>query len=707
MKNSILNKAKYSNNTDEWYTDYKTVEEEVNHYLHHFNGKVVLCNCDDPYESAFAKYFLKYFNVLKLKKLICTSYKGSRIVKQLNLYDNNNFKVDNRSAYVLIVKKISTKSSKPLKDEDVLRFLRKDGNVRKLNGDGDFQSDECLKYLKECDIVVTNPPFSKFTILFSLLIKYNKKYLLIGNQNAITYKNIFPLIKNGKAWIGHRFGDMSFKVPKDTPPRKTRFWIDSNGQKWRSLGNAMWLTNLENERMHKNLELNSFYDPLKHPKYDNYNAINVSKVADIPMDFPGIMGVPLTFLKYHNQDQFEIIGEANHGSDNEYDLFKPIVNGKEQFKRILIKNKKVVKKEIEFKILDLFCGAGGMSHGMHKNPYFQTVVASDIDEKLAITLKKNMPNTEVIIGDLKKNSIKKKVIELSIKKGVNMIIGGPPCQGYSLKGKKLGLKDPRNFLFKEYLNIVKKIQPDVFVIENVKSILSTSKGWFKDQIKSEIKKLGYQVEVGILTATDFGVPQTRERAIFICCKIKKITLPQPTTKVSINVKDAIYDLAYLDSNEGDFEQEYTTKSSSKYQRMMRENSQKLYNHKASNHALVAINKLKMIPPEKGKEYLPKELLGNQQFKSTYGRLKWKKPSPTIDTRFDAASNGTNNHPFLHRSITAREAARLQSFDDNYIFYGPKVAVRAQIGNAVPPLMAKAIADKIFKELTLNKVNGKK
>ena len=241
-----------------------------------------------------------------------------------------------------------------------------------------------------------------------------------------------------------------------------------------------------------------------------------------------------------------------------------------------------------------------MSHGMHKNPYFQTVVASDIDEKLAITLKKNMPNTEVIIGDLKKNSIKKKVIELSIKKGVNMIIGGPPCQGYSLKGKKLGLKDPRNFLFKEYLNIVKKIQPDVFVIENVKSILSTSKGWFKDQIKSEIKKLGYQVEVGILKATDFGVPQTRERGNFICCKIKKITLPQPTTKVSINVKDAIYDLAYLDSNEGDFEQEYTTKSSSKYQRMMRENSQKLYNHKASNHALVAINKLKMIPLKKVK-----------------------------------------------------------------------------------------------------------
>jgi DNA-cytosine methyltransferase len=355
-------------------------------------------------------------------------------------------------------------------------------------------------------------------------------------------------------------------------------------------------------------------------------------------------------------------------------------------------------KKIDFKILDLFCGAGGMSHGMHKNPHFKTMVALDINERLAITLKNNIPEVEVIVGDIKDDYVKDKVINLSIKKGVNMIVGGPPCQGYSLKGKKLGIEDPRNFLFIEYLDFVKRIQPDVFVIENVKSLLSTSKGWFKDQIKSEIKKLGYHVDVGVLKATDFGVPQTRERAIFICSKIKKISLPLPTAKYLANVKDAIFDLAYLDSNEGDFEQEYITKSNSKYQKMMRKNSDKLYNHKASNHALVAINKLKMIPPEKGKEYLPKELLGKQQFKSTYGRLEWNKPSPTIDTRFDAASNGKNNHPFLNRSITAREAARLQSFDDNYIFYGPKIAVRAQIGNAVPPLMAKAIADKIYKEL---------
>ena len=712
MGNSILNKAKHSNNTDEWYTDYKTVEEEVSHYIQHFEGKVVLCNCDDPYESAFAKYFIKYFNILKLKKLICTSYKGSRLIENLSLCDNNNIKLNNNSAYVLVVKKIPSVCDEPLTDDEVLNYLKKKGNVKKLNGDGDFQSEECIKFLKESDIVVTNPPFSKFTILFSLLVKHNKKYLLIGNQNAITYKNVFPLIKNGKSWIGHRFGDMSFKVPNDTQPRKTRFWIDDSGQKWRSLGNAMWLTNLDNKRKYKGLVLDSLYNPKKYPKYDNYDAINVSKVADIPMDYAGLMGVPLTFLKYHNQEQFEIIGEANHGSDNEFDLFKPIVNGKEQFKRIIIKNKKVLKNTFDFKILDLFCGAGGMSYGMHKNPYFKTEVALDIDERLAVTLKNNMPETEVVIGDIKEDTIKDKIIDLSIKKGVNMIIGGPPCQGYSMKGKKLGLNDPRNFLFIEYLNLVKRIQPEVFVIENVKSILSTSKGWFKDEIKTEIKKLGYYVDVGVLTATDFGVPQTRQRAIFICCKIKKINLPTAVVKYPVNVKDAIFDLAYLNSNEGNFEQKYKNEPSSKYQKMMRENSEKLYNHKASNHALVAINKLKMIPPEKGKEYLPKELLGKQQFKSTYGRLKWKKPSPTIDTRFDAASNGTNNHPFLHRSITAREAARLQSFDDDYIFYGPKVAVRAQIGNAVPPLMAKAIADKIFEELILHqktkiKLNGKK
>lgn len=353
---------------------------------------------------------------------------------------------------------------------------------------------------------------------------------------------------------------------------------------------------------------------------------------------------------------------------------------------------------MNFKILDLFCGAGGLSYGMHQNPHFQTVVALDVNEALAITLKNNMPDIDVIIGDIKDLNIKEKVIDSAIKHGVNMIIGGPPCQGYSLKGKKLGLEDPRNFLFIEYLNFVERLKPDVFVIENVKTLLSTSKGWFKEQILTAIKNLGYFVDVGVLKASDFGVPQTRERTIFICCKDKKITLPLPTISKPVTVRDAIEDLAYLNSGEGDFELSYTTKATSEYQRFMRSDSKKLFNHKASNHAEIAIKKLEMIPPEKGKECLPKEMLGKQKFNSTWSRLKWDEPSPTIDTRFDAASNGKNNHPFLHRAITPREAARLQSFDDKYIFYGTKVAIRTQIGNAVPPLMAKAIADKIYTEI---------
>lgn len=355
-------------------------------------------------------------------------------------------------------------------------------------------------------------------------------------------------------------------------------------------------------------------------------------------------------------------------------------------------------KEVDFRILDLFCGAGGMSYGMHLNPHFKTVVALDINDKLSITLKQNMPDVHVIVGDIKTQEVKDEVIEQSVKQRVNMIIGGPPCQGYSMKGKKLGLNDPRNFLFIEYLKLVEKLQPDVFVIENVKTLLSTSKGWFRDEIISAITKLGYNVDVGVMKASDYGVPQTRERTIFICCKNKKIELPLPTCNKPVTVRDAISDLAYLESGEGAFEQDYKYPAKSRYQETMRKNSTKLYNHKASNHAQIAIQKLQMIPPEKGKEFLPEELLGKQKFHSTWGRLKWDEPSPTIDTRFDAASNGTNNHPVLNRAITAREAARIQSFDDTYIFYGTKVAVRIQIGNAVPPLMAKAIADQIYKEL---------
>ncbi len=348
----------------------------------------------------------------------------------------------------------------------------------------------------------------------------------------------------------------------------------------------------------------------------------------------------------------------------------------------------------EFRVLDLFCGAGGLSWGLHKNKNFKTMVALDFDENAAITFKNNMPSAEVVVGDITDKKIKDRIVTLAKERRVNMIAGGPPCQGYSMKGKKLGLADPRNFLFREYLNIVKEIQPDVFVIENVKGLLISSNGWFKDEIVKSIEALGYNVEYGILNASEFGVPQSRERTIFICAKGKTIPLPKPTVTRKTTVRDAISDLSYLNSGEGAFEQEYRIEPESNYQKLMRNNSMKLYNHKASNHKEVAIEKLKLIPPEQGKECLPEEMLGKQKFKTTWGRLKWDEVSPTIDTRFDASSNGTNNHPYLHRAITPREAARIQSFDDRFVFYGSKVHVRKQIGNAVPPLLAKAIADQI-------------
>lgn len=700
MGNNNINLQMAKNSKDdEFYTTYETIQKEIAHYEKHFKGKVVLCNCDDPFESNFSKFFLKNFNRLGLKRLICTSYTSSQMLAtQICLFDTDNEPLQKGQGYVLDVKKFCD-INEELSDEYIADFLTNSKYIKKLKGDGDFRSPECIKYMKIADIIVTNPPFSLFKELVSELVKYKKNYLIIGNQNALTYKEIFPLIQNNLAWTGYQFGEMKFRVPASSEPRNTRYWVDETGQKWRSLGNAMWFTNLDNKRRHEKLQLTKKYNPIDYPHYDLYNAINVKKVTDIPCDYAGIMGVPITIINKYNSDQFEIIGEANHGSDNEYDLFKPTINGKLLFKRILIRNKNPeVKKISKFKILDLFSGAGGFSYGMEKNEHFQTEIALDFNEKALITFKHNMPNTETINGDITNKDVKSKIIQLSKEKGVNMIIGGPPCQGFSLKGKKLGLEDPRNFLFNEYLNIVSELKPEVFVIENVKALLSTSAGWFRDQIITKVKQLGYYVDFGVLNAADFGVPQARRRAIFICSKHKLVNLPKGDTSKVVTIRDAIFDLAYLESGEGHFEQDYITEPTSQYQIEMRNGSNKLYNHKASNHAEIAIKKLSMIPPECGKEYLPKELLGLQQFSGTWGRLKWDEVSPTIDTRFDAASNGTNNHPFLNRAITPREAARIQSFDDKFIFIGSKVYIRQQIGNAVPPLLAKAIADKIYYEL---------
>ena len=333
--NIVLNKSKTAKNNDEFYTTYETIEKELVYYSKQLENKVILCNCDDPFESNFSKYFIKNFNKLKLKKLICTSYKYSKIIStKSNLFDENGESLSNEYGYVLSISNVPTYVSS---DDDIKALLQKKGKIKKLNGDGDFRSQECVSYLKKSDVIITNPPFSLFRDLISLIIKYNKLFLLIGNSNAITYKEIFPLIQSNKAWLGYHYGDMSFRVPSNSEPKNTRYWIDETGQKWRSLGNAMWLTNIDIIRRHQMLNLTKKYRKDKYPKYDKYDAIEVSRVADIPLDYYGVMAVPITFLNKHNPEQFEIIGEANHGSDNPFDIFKPTINGKLVYKRILIK----------------------------------------------------------------------------------------------------------------------------------------------------------------------------------------------------------------------------------------------------------------------------------------------------------------------------------------------------------------------------------
>ena len=250
VKNTNLQAAKNLKD-DEFYTTYESIVEELSHYAHHFKNKTVLCNCDDPYESNFCKYFLRNFNKLGLSRLICTSYCTSKVIAtQLNLFDVEEEILHKGQGYVIDVSYI-TDGTEELSEIFINHWLIETKPIRKLKGNGDFRSKECIDYLTQSDIIVTNPPFSLFKEMVSLLVQHDKKYLLIGNQNALTYREIFPLIQNNLAWTGYRFGDMKFRVPSNSAPRKTRYWVDASGQKWRSLGNAMWLTNLDIEKKHK------------------------------------------------------------------------------------------------------------------------------------------------------------------------------------------------------------------------------------------------------------------------------------------------------------------------------------------------------------------------------------------------------------------------------------------------------------------------
>ncbi|WP_369715262.1 DNA cytosine methyltransferase [Leptotrichia sp. HSP-536] len=364
-----------------------------------------------------------------------------------------------------------------------------------------------------------------------------------------------------------------------------------------------------------------------------------------------------------------------------------------------------------YRVLDLFSGAGGLSYGLEKTGYFKSLIALDFNEPAIETFKKNHEDTKCIVGDITDKKVKDKIIKLSKKDKINMIVGGPPCQGFSNKGKNLGLKDERNFLFLEYVDLVKEIEPEIFIIENVKNMVSSANGYFINEIVKLFTEIGYLVNYKIINSYEFGVPQTRERTIVIGSRNFKYdfkNLYKYTVKEEKRPKvhDAISDLNYLNSGEGSDVSEYLIKSSSNYQKEMRKNSKKLYNHIATNHSEIAINKLKMIPAEKGKEFLPIELHGKQKFKTTWSRLEWNKPSPTIDTRFDTPSNGKNSHPVLNRAITPREAARLQSFPDKYRFYGKKTEICKQIGNAVPPLLAEKIGLSLIEQIARCKTGHK-
>ena len=343
------------------------------------------------------------------------------------------------------------------------------------------------------------------------------------------------------------------------------------------------------------------------------------------------------------------------------------------------------------KILDLFSGVGGFGYGFEMSGGFRVIGAIEYDKEIANSMKMNHKHAEIFIGDIRK--IKPEDVKKKIGK-VDIIIGGPPCQGFSLKGQIGGMRDERNFLFKEYLKYVRFFKPKYVVMENVPSILTDQNGFFKKKIKNELEKNGYNVTCGILDASNFGVPQKRKRAFFLSSLKSEIKLPSTKTHLKNNVWDAISDLAYLESGEGSNESLYKLKAKSPYQRKMRKGSKKLFNHVATKHKEIAIDRLRRIPPEKGKEYLKEKI--SSTFGETWGRLEKRKPSPTIVTRFDTPSNGKNSHPFLNRAITPREAARLQSFPDTFVFYGNKTSITKQIGNAVPPLLGKVIAEEILK-----------
>ena len=287
--NANLHKAKDTKN-DEFYTQLTDVSKELMHYKQNFKDKTVLCNCDDPTLSAFWKYFHLNFSTLGLKKLISTHYDKTQPTYKMEYTGGNDNDIE-----------VGVKTS--------------------LDGNGDFRNQECLDILDEADIVVTNPPFSLFREYVAVLMEHEKKFLIIGSLNAVKYSECFPFIMNNQMWLGNN-NVHNFMQPDGTVKK---------------FGNINWYTNLDFAKRHEKIILRKEYNDKEYPKYETYDAIEVSKVTNIPVNYNGIMGVPISFMSKYNPEQFEIVGEFNHGSDNIFDLAKPIINGKELYPRIAIK----------------------------------------------------------------------------------------------------------------------------------------------------------------------------------------------------------------------------------------------------------------------------------------------------------------------------------------------------------------------------------
>lgn len=332
-KNTNLHAANRAKK-DEFYTQLSDIENELRHYTDHFRGKVVYCNCDDPRVSNFFHYFAYNFRVLGLKKLITTCYQN----QQMDLFSRH----DAERAIWLEYDGTQNETGVP-SVEDI--------GIHHLAGDGDFRSAECIALLQQADIVVTNPPFSLFREFVEQLIHYEKQFLIIGNMNATTYKEIFPLIKDNKLWYGAsiKSGDREFGVPEHYPLTAATSRVDSNGNRYVRVKGVRWFTNLDYPQRHEELILYKRYSPEEYPKYDNYDAINVDKTAEIPMDWDGAMGVPISFLDKHNPEQFEIISAndlrlndrvpvKSHGLIKDKD---GSIDGKPKYVRIVIRNKRL------------------------------------------------------------------------------------------------------------------------------------------------------------------------------------------------------------------------------------------------------------------------------------------------------------------------------------------------------------------------------